>query len=178
MFESSEIANKLAFHKFPRYDELPTFDIFMTQLTDILEGYLSVFKVPGEEKILTSSMINNYVFKHVITPPVQKKYNKEQVAHLLIIGILKQVLSINDIAVLIANQKAQYPIDIAYNYFCEEVENALRVTFNIRNFAEIEKTQPTKITPLTKKVRSAVLSFANKIYVKQCIYYENTNTGN
>ena len=92
--------------------------------------------------------------------------------HLLVIGILKQVLSISDIAEIISAQLKQYEISIAYNYFCEELENALRVTFDGRDFGEIANVVPTKVTPLSKKVRSAVLSFANKIYVKQSIYFD------
>lgn len=171
-FENSEIAKQIASFKLPRYEELAKFDLIMNQMVDFLDEYLAVFVVPGEEKTLTSSMINNYVFKHVIAPPNQKKYSRGHIAHLLVIGILKQVLSISDIAEIISAQLKQYEISIAYNYFCEELENALRVTFDGRDFGEIANVVPTKVTPLSKKVRSAVLSFANKIYVKQSIYFD------
>lgn len=172
-FEKSEIAKQIASFKLPRYEELAKFDLLMNQMVDFLDEYLSVFVVPGEEKTLTPSMINNYVFKHVIAPPNQKKYSRGHIAHLLVIGILKQVLSISDIAEIIAAQLKQYEISIAYNYFCEEVENALRITFDGRDFSEVANVVPTKVTPLSKRVRSAVLSFANKIYVTQSIYYDN-----
>ena len=93
---------------------------------------------------------------------------------MLVIGILKQVLSISDIGELIDMQIKQYPLDIAYDYFCIELEKALKVVFDNRDFSEIDKTQPTKTTPLSRKIRSAVVSFANQIYVKQSIYYEKT----
>ncbi|MCQ2754172.1 MAG: DUF1836 domain-containing protein [bacterium] len=173
-FENSEISKRIANYRLPRYDELMKFDLFMNQLTDILDEYLSPFLIPGEAKALTPSMINNYVFKQVILPPDQKKYSRKHVIHLLVIGILKQVLSLSDIAELISKQIEEYPIDIAYNYFCNELEKALRVVFEGRDFSEIEKTQPTKVTPLSRKIRSAVLSFANKIYVKQSIYFDKT----
>lgn len=171
-FEKSEIAHKLANYKLPRFCELVKYDLFMTQLINVLDEYLSVFSVPNEEKNLTPSMINNYVFKQVLSPPVQKKYTKTHLAHLIVIGVLKQVLSLSDIKELISAQIKEYPIDVAYNYFCSELENALYITFFGRDFGEIEKNVPTKVTPLTQKVRSAVLSFANKIYVKQSIYFE------
>lgn len=172
IFEESDTSKKIANYHLPRYDELIKLDLFMNQLVDILNEYLSVFLIPGEEKTVTPSMINNYVFKHVITAPQHKKYNREQLAQLIVIGILKQVLSISDIGEILRMQREQYPIDTAFNYFCTEVEKALKVTFEERDFSGIEKTQPTKVTPLTRKVRSAVISFTNKIYVKQSIYYE------
>ena len=175
LFENSEIAHTLANYKLPRYNELMKFDLFMNQLLDILDEYLEVFSVPGEEKILTRSMINNYVFKQVIAPPKNKKYSRNHVIHLLSIGILKQVLSISDVAALIEQQIQQYSIDVAYNYFCDELEKALKVVFERRDFSEIESTQPKKTTPLSILIRSAVLSFANKIYVKQSIYFDKQN---
>lgn len=174
IFENSQIAKNLANHKLPRYHELFKFDVFMTQLIDILDDTLSVFATPNEEKLLTQSMINNYVFKHIIEPPKQKKYSREQVAHLIALGILKQVLFISDIGAIIEAQRNEYPLDIAYDYFCEELEKTLKVTFEVRDFSDIEKTQPSKVTPLARKIRSAVLSFANKIYVQQSIYYEKS----
>jgi len=169
-FIKSEIAQKLANYKLPRYDELPAFPIVMRQLVSLLDRYLSIFVVPGEENLLTQSMINSYVYKKVIKAPEHKEYNNKQIIHLLSIGILKQVLSISDVAKLIEMQTNQYPIDVAYNYFCEEVENALKVTFDTRSFADF-KNNPKVITPLTESVHSAVLAFANKIYVKQSIYF-------
>lgn len=175
IFEDSEKSKELTNYRLPRYDELLDIDLFMNQLIDVLNGRLSVFLVPDEAKVLTASMINNYVYNHVIQAPKQKKYTKIHIIHLLSIGILKQVLPISDVAELIRKQLDQYPINIAYDYFCEEVEKALKVVFGNRSFAEIDKTQPRTNTPLAKKVRSAAVAFANKIYVKQSIYFENNN---
>lgn len=173
IFENSPTAKAIANYHLPRYKELPDYDMFMNQLVNTLNELLAVFLAPGEEKTLTSSMINNYVFNHIIPSPNQKKYNKVHLAYLIVIGILKQVLAINDISMILKLQAKQYKINTAYDYFCIEVEKALSVVFDERDFSDIDKTQPKKITPLTKQTRSAVLSFANKIYVKQSIYFDN-----
>ena len=175
-FEDSEIAKKLANYKLPKFEDLIKFDIFMNQLIEILDDHLSIFLVPDEAKYLTPSMINNYVFKQVIEPPKQKKYSKYHIVYLLVIAILKQVMSLSDVTELLKLQTKQYSIETAYNYFCIELEKAMHVVFEERDFAQIEKTQPTKTTPLTKTVRSAVLAFANHIYVKQSIYYNKTKS--
>ena len=170
-FEHSAVAKQLANHKLPRYEELTKFDVFMTQLLGILDEYLSIFTIPGEQKILTASMVNNYVFKNIIEHPKQKKYSRSHIAYLIVIGILKQVLPISDVAEIISMALKEYDIEVAYEYFCIELEKALKATFEVRDFAVIEETQPTKTTTLSKLVRSAVLSFANQLYVKKCIYF-------
>lgn len=171
LFEQSETAKKFVNYKLPRYNELTPFPVVMRQLLCILDEYLSAFSVPGEEKVLTQSMINSYVYMKVIRAPQNKEYDRRQIIHLLCIGILKQVLSLSDIAKLIEMQTNQYPIDIAYNYFCDELENALKVTFGSRSFSELESKKPIVKTPLTENARSAVIAFVNKIYVKQSIYF-------
>ena len=79
VFEQSEIAKKLANYKLPRYDELSSFPVVMRQLIKILDNYFSIFLLPDEEKFLTQSMINSYVYKKVIEAPVNKEYDKKQI---------------------------------------------------------------------------------------------------
>ncbi|MBR6163611.1 DUF1836 domain-containing protein [bacterium] len=167
--QESELGKRLVEYRLPRYNELSEFDIYMAQLTAILDKYLAEFLIPGEEKTLTASMINNYVQKGIIKAPVNKKYSRLQIIHLLVIGILKQVLSISEIAELIQLQIKRYPIRIAYDYFCDELENALNVTFETRSFSDIKKRERTT-TLLSENVRSAVIAFANRIYVKKSLY--------
>ena len=173
-FEQSEIAKKLANYKMPRYDEMTPFPVVMRQLVSILDGYLSIFRAPGEEKLLTQSMINSYVHNKVVKAPENKEYTKNHIVHLICIGILKQVLSMDDISKILKLQTDQYSLEVAYNYFCDEIEQALSVTFGSRSFAEL-KHKPKVITPLSESARSAVIAFANKIYVKHSINFELNN---
>lgn len=170
-FENTEIAKRMASFKLPRYDELNNFDVYMDQLVQILDNILYEFLVPDEENALTPSMINNYVQKKVIKAPTRKKYSKNHIVYLIVIGILKQVFPILELKEIIAQALEEYPIDMAYDYFCSELENALQATFSTRTFAQIEKRAVKRRTPLSENVRSAVLSFANRIYVKKSLYY-------
>lgn len=173
MFEDSQIAKNIANYRCPRYDEFPQFGIYMDQLINFLDNHLSIFSIPGEEKTITSTMINNYVKQKVIAPPEKKKYKKEQVIHLFVVGILKQVISISEIAKLIWLQTKQYETPTAYNFFCEELENSLKTTFETRHFTKSKFKFQDSPTPLSETARSALLSFANKIYVKQSLYYNS-----
>ena len=82
--------------------------------------------------------------------------------------IFKQVLNISDIGAIIKMQRRFYPADIVYDYFCEELEAILKATFCTRDFSTLQKLEGA-IT-LKELVRSSLLAFANKIYVKKKIY--------
>lgn len=162
-------SSKLSEYHCPRYEELPKIDIYMDQLIILLEEYLAPFEIPGEETTLTATMVNNYVKLKVIHPPKNKKYSKSHIMYLLVLGILKNVLSISDIGALIKMQIGQYPLRKAFNFFAIELENCLKVTFGTRDFAEANSARERN--QLSKIIRSALLSFANNVYVKKHIYY-------
>ena len=169
-FIHSDIAKKLANYKMPRYEELLVKPVTMRQLIKNIDKYLDIFRDPFEnEKLMTPFMVNSYVRKKVIEPPDGKDYNINHVMFLIVIGILKQVLSISDIGKILEMAINQYPKQVAYEYFCNEVEEALKVTFATRS-SEFKNT-PKVVTPLNESVHSAVIAFANKIYVKQYLYY-------
>ena len=65
---------------------------------------LSLFERDEKQSLLTNSMINNYVKSGVVDHPVHKKYSKEHLSKLMMVGLLKQVLSIQDIAVLFSGE--------------------------------------------------------------------------
>ena len=113
-------------------------------------------------------MISNYVKQKIIPPPVKKKYDRDHIVYLIVIGIFKQILNISDIGILIKRQRRLYPVDVAYNFFCTELENALKATFCTRDFSM--PTSAQKVTKLSELVRSALLAFANKVYIKKNIY--------
>ncbi len=169
MPKKQEYIEKIKQYHCPRYEELPPVALYTDQLKELLEMYLSQFEIPGEEKFITPTMISNYVKQKIIPPPVKKKYDRDHIVYLIVIGIFKQILNISDIGVLIKMQRRLYPADVAYNYFCTELENALKSTFCTRDFSK--PTSADKVTKLSELVRSALLAFANKIYIKKSIYY-------
>ncbi len=160
--------NKLANYHCPRYEELPQISVYMEQLITILDEYFSCFESQGESRTITATMVNNYVKQKVLPPPTNKKYSKNHIAYLIVLGILKNILSISDVTSLIKMQIAKYPLRKAYNFFAIELENAMRVTFGSRDFAEANSVRER--AELSKLVRSALLSFANNVYVKKNIY--------
>ena len=158
----------------PRWNELPNIDLYIDQLVTLLEYYLSGYiknDNEKEEKIITKTMINNYVKQNVIKPPVNKKYNKEHVASLFVIFILKQVYSIHDIKKLISLAMETSPIEQAYNRFCSELEKAIRIVFAEKNYVKTSRLSEEQYI-----VRNVVQSFANKLYVQR-VYLKKWGQG-
>lgn len=83
-------------------DDIPNIDLYMDQVTTFMDTKLRpASRYPGEDKILTKTMINNYAKNDLLPPPVKKKYSKEHVLLLIFIYYYKGILSINDIQTLL-----------------------------------------------------------------------------
>ena len=83
-------------------EDIPNIDLYMDQVTTFMESRLkSSTRNPGEDKILTKTMINNYAKNDLLPPPVKKKYSKDHVMMLIFIYYYKGILSINDIQTLL-----------------------------------------------------------------------------
>ena len=75
-------------------DDIPNIDLYMDQVTTFMDEKLqSTTRNPGEDKILTKTMINNYAKNDLLPPPVKKKYSKEHMMILIMIYYFKGVLS-------------------------------------------------------------------------------------
>ena len=83
-------------------EDIPNIDLYMDQVTTFMESHLkNSTRNPGEDKILTKTMINNYAKNNLLPPPVKKKYSKEHVLLLVFIYYYKGILSISDIQQLL-----------------------------------------------------------------------------
>ena len=62
-----------------KLEDIPNIDLYMDQVTTFMERKLrSTVRNPGEDKILTKTMINNYAKNNLLPPPVRKKYSREE----------------------------------------------------------------------------------------------------
>ena len=150
----------------PRWEELPNIDLYLDQIVSVLEDYLKPYIRKEEEKILTKTMINNYVKQGILESPIKKKYNKKHIAYLFVICILKQVYSINDISELIKFAVKSYTIKEAYNRFCIELEKAISCIFK-----HTEYNYENNLTYQGYILKNVVFSFANKLYVEKNYLY-------
>lgn len=111
---------KLANNKLPKYEELPSLELYMDQVIVLMEEYLAAFVINPEDKIITPAMINNYVKHGILPAPIKKKYNRIHLVYLIIISLMKPVISINLIKDMIEAQLKEFKIEELLNVFTDK----------------------------------------------------------
>ncbi len=107
------------------WERLPELDLYMDQVITLLSKQLEPFSI-GEEKLLTPSMINNYVKDGVLPRPAQKKYSREHLAMLMMICMLKSVLTLPEINAAMKGNLQNHTVEELYPDFAEAQQKALR----------------------------------------------------
>lgn len=157
-----KIADSLRDFHLPRYEELPDVGLYLEQTAK----YISEFLSPLEEGSLTPSMVSNYVKKGLIRNPVKKQYGREQIAYLFFIALTKNVLSLDGLINFIALQKRTYSLQKAYDYFCEQFENTLLFTAEVKDTLDIAGEDTTDEKRL---LFSCIVAVTQKIYLERCL---------
>ena len=73
--------------------------------------------IVDDDKGLTSAMINNYVKNGHLDKPIKKKYNRKQLARLIVITCLKNVFSIQEISKTINSLTSEGNSEEMYDNF-------------------------------------------------------------
>lgn len=133
-------------------EEIPGIDLYMDQVTTFMENHLSSSKRHPEDKVLTKTMINNYAKNHLLPPPVKKKYSREHILMLTFIYYFKNIMSINDIQVLLG--------PIAEEFFPGNGSLKLTEVYQEIMDLELEQIEPL-IKDVTKKFNKARSSFSD-----------------
>ncbi len=159
-----------SFH-LPAYEEIPDVGLFLEQVAK----YIADILTPLQESSLTSSMISNYVKKELISHPVKKQYDREQIAYLIFIAVAKNVLSLENIQLLIRLQKESYTARRAYEYFRREFENLLLWVFGLKDTPEVVGVDHTEEKVM---LRNTIMAAVHKIYLETyfAALRENTKT--
>ena len=123
----TSICEKLAAHRLPRWENFPDIELYMDQVVAVMEKALELYNKVGEDesRLITPSIINNYVKLKIIPAPNKKKYNREHLAYLVMICILKQTLAISSIVKIIESNLESKTISELYNEFCNIYENVI-----------------------------------------------------
>lgn len=158
--------NMQTFH-LPRWNEIPKLDLYLDQTVTLLEKELKNFIFNKDDTIITKTMINNYVKQGLIKSPKKKKYNKIHIATLIVICILKQVYSINDISELIGLAIKTARINYAYDEFCNAIERAILYTFE-----GVEYKVSDDLSFEQYLLQSVAQSFASKLYVEKTFLHK------
>lgn len=144
----------------PTYNEIPDTGLYLDQTVQYINRYLQIF--PDLE--VTPSMISNYVKKGLISRSIKKLYSREQIAHLIFITFAKNVLSMENINLLIDIKNASYATPKAYDYFRLELLNVLEYVFGLKEMLETVGFDNTYEKML---LRNTIISVAHKLYLEK-----------
>jgi len=117
METKQRLAEPIRSFRMPRYGEIPAVGLYLEQTTKYINSHLA----PLGCMEITASMISNYVKKGLIPNPVKKQYGADHIARLFFIAIVKNLVAMENIALLFEIQNASYPLPVAYDYFCGEL---------------------------------------------------------
>lgn len=106
----------------PYWHELPDLDLYLDQVLLYVNQTTNSSELL-EQKSLTASMINNYVKHKQIEKPIKKKYQKQQVARLIALTILKNVFSIQEISQTVHLLLQTNSSETLYNHFVDCMRN-------------------------------------------------------
>ncbi len=159
--DTSEAINQL---HIPRWHELPNLNLYMDQLIDYLLQHLDFLSLSGQKVLITKTMVNNYVNQGIMEAPENKRYSNQHIAYLIVIFILKQCYSLEEITKLFDYQHHTYATKQAYNFFCDEFENCFKSICNQQVIKHIKSNDDGSLA--VHLIRSLVLTVSYKLYVQ------------
>ena len=123
MEEISAFRRQLETHRPADWETLPDFPLYMDQVLSYMERQTIRL---DESDALTASMVNNYT-KNALVPRAEgKKYNRDHLAYLTFVCILKQVMSVRDMDLLIRTELSDdRSVENGYRAFLESLDGAL-----------------------------------------------------
>ncbi len=126
-------------------DDLPGIDLYMDQVLSYLNDKLEISKRHEEDKLLTKTMINNYVKIQLLPPPEKKKYSKDHLLALILIFLFKNVVSMNDVDLILNplmsdsfNSKDD-SLEHAVHIFLEHVQSEKMMKPILKEYEESQK---------------------------------------
>ena len=108
------------------WEQMPDFALYMDQVLNYMDRQVIRF---DREETLTAAMVNNYTKSGLVPRAEGKKYNREHLAYLTAICILKRVMSTRDMDMLIREElQGPHNVEDGYAAFCASLDKALNIT--------------------------------------------------
>ena len=109
---------------YPKWEEIPNINLYLDQVL-LYVNQICPPVSPDKEKVLTASMVNNYVKHGYLTKPEKKKYQRQQIARLIAITTLKSVFSIQEIAQTLNTLQTETNSEQLYNAFVDYMNEGI-----------------------------------------------------
>lgn len=161
--EKAEVLNQwneqLIAYEMIKIAQMPDIDLYMDQVITFITKQLSIFSKEEPDKIITPSMINNYVKDGIIPRPNNKKYNKTHLISILMLCVFKQILPINDITIFIDKEQEKTNFGL-YEEFSQMQNNLVQKVSN-RLSASLQETEEGNETEQLKQLSMEMIIEAN-----------------
>ncbi len=152
------MASDIAGFCLPRYAQIPDIGLYLEQAVSYVNSFLAPLGEPG----LTTSMVSNYVKRRLVPAPRKKLYSADHLARLLFIAVVKPVVPLEGLRLMFDIQEEGYPLQTAYDFFCDEFESMLGAAFGV-----VPAAQGFDETRADAKIlmRNTILATVNKVYL-------------
>ena len=152
MSDLTNLQERLRTQRPVEWEQLPDFALYMDQVLSYMDRQFIRF---DEADTLTAAMVNNYTKSGLVPRAEGKKYNREHLAYLTAICILKRVMSTRDMDMLIHEElQGSHSVESGYNAFCASLDKALNITVD-----EME-SRPAGDSLADAAIHFALLSYA------------------
>ena len=143
-------------------ENIPDIDLYMDQVVNYMKRqHIGL----GAEEALTPAMINNYMKKDLLPRAIKKKYDRNHIAHLTSICLLKQILPVVETGRLLKKQTEKQTIEQFYEKYCGLLDESL-----LALSADIgEEMNEDEILDLI--LRLAVSSYTQKLVCSSLLRY-------
>ena len=123
--------NEMTPDSMTEWERLPDIGLYMDQVLTLVERQLAVYRRDQSDRIVTAAMVNNYIKDGLVPRAESKKYSPAHLALLLMIGTLKQVLSIPDIKRMVSPCQDAQSAEQLYTHFLALQQDAFRETADL-----------------------------------------------
>ena len=170
--EKLDIFSKIANHSIPKWADLPEIDLYMDQVIALMEKYLSD-NSSEDNKLITPSMINNYVKLGIMPAPIKKKYSREHLAYLIIICSLKQAIPIPNIKLMIDKKLEKNTISETLDFYSDLYDFAFKtISDTCKKYINSDETN-SEILENTSLFTA--ITAANCIDISNKLFYINNS---
>lgn len=145
------------------WKDIPDIDLYMDQIINYMERQHIGLKV---DENLTGAMVNNYIKQKIMPKANGKKYNRDHIAYLTAICLLKQIMSVSDVGVLLENQVFdKQGINIFYENYISILDE------NLTEANNLIKESLTKDEAAKLALEMAVSSYVQKLTCECLVSY-------
>ena len=142
------------------WKDIPDIDLYMDQVISYMKRqHIGL----DEEETLTSAMINNYIKNGLLPRAKGKRYDREHIAYLTAVCLLKQVLTVKESGILMRNEMENKEVETFYNSYRKLVHD----TFN-RVASEVN-SEGTKEELINRAMELAVSGYAEILACKKIL---------